>query len=358
VSPRPGPAWALGDPAALEVVSETDRHGRPLRTVIDMDTGLVRNDPVPGDAELATFYAEEYRTAYKGAARPRGRQALRNFRRAAAHIRGFADVYDGAGRVLDVGAGSGEFAYLMAARGKAVTGIEPNRGYAEYCRETLGLDVQTAHLAPDLFAAGRFDLIRLNHVLEHLNDPVRYLAMIAAWLAPGGTLYVEVPNIETYAREKSRGNMFHYGHIFNFNPWTLRAAAGLAGLDERADTRARCAGTTGVFLQVAGGPGAHPTDARGHGGPGAHLMVEGREDGPGAHPMGDGGADTRPATGPANPENAEKVRDLIRRHYAGAFRKGKAMKPLSKLAARVEEMIGAGLAGGPRAIGDKIARTL
>ena len=214
--------WALGREGTHEVVSETDRHGKPLRTLICMETGLVRNDPVPNDEELARFYADDYRIAYKGAAKPRRRQVVRNFRRVATYVRMFRDVLDPATQVLDVGAGSGEFAYLITRLGKTVKGIEPNSRYAAYCRETLGLDVQTVHLSPDLFAPGQFDLIRLNHVLEHLNDPIEHLGQIACWLTPRGLLYVEVPNIEVYCREKSRGRMFHYAHIFNFNPWTLR----------------------------------------------------------------------------------------------------------------------------------------
>ena len=191
--------WALGREGTHEVVSETDRHGKPLRTLICMETGLVRNDPVPNDEELARFYADDYRIAYKGAAKPRRRQVVRNFRRVATYVRMFRDVLDPATHVLDVGAGSGEFAYLMTRLGKTVKGIEPNSRYAAYCRETLGLDVQTAHLSPDLFAPGQFDLIRLNHVLEHLNNPIKYLGQIACWLTPRGLLYVEVPNIEAIA---------------------------------------------------------------------------------------------------------------------------------------------------------------
>ena len=71
--------WALGREGTHEVVSETDRHGKPLRTIICMETGLVRNDPVPNDEELARFYADDYRIAYKGAAKPRRRQVVRNF---------------------------------------------------------------------------------------------------------------------------------------------------------------------------------------------------------------------------------------------------------------------------------------
>ena len=312
--------WVLGCEGTHEVVSETDRRGRSLRTVICMDTGLVRNDPVPDDEELAQFYAEDYRIAYKGAAKPRRRQILRNFRRVASHVRTFRDVYGAATQVLDVGSGSGEFAFLMARLGKTVQAVEPNIPYADYCRDELGLDVLTAHVSPNLFASGEFDLIRLNHVLEHLNNPVKYLAQIACWLKPSGVLYVETPNIETDCREKSRGNMFHYAHIFNFNPWTLRACAGLAGLAEASETAQRSAGTTSVFF---------------------------RRD-----------ASSAPSAVAENLENARHVRAMIQAHYAGAFRKGKLAKPFKKLAMRVEETLTGLVVGPPRAIGERVVRSL
>ena len=301
------------------MVSERDRRGNLLRAVLCAKTGLVRNDPVPDDEELAKFYSEEYRIAYKGAERPRRRQILRNFRRATSHIRRFRDIIEPAETVLDVGAGSGEFLFLMQSLGKKAVGVEPNRSYSAWCREELGLDVRTAHLEPGLFEAGSFDLIRINHVLEHLNDPVKYLAMIRAWLAHGGVLYVEVPNIEEDCRVKSRGNMFHYGHIWNFNPWTLRAVAGLAGFKELDTTRERSAGTTGVVFQA--GPVLAAADF-------------------------------------VNPENAARVRDLIARHYAGDFREGKAVKLLVNLTARIEEVASSLFAGRPKEIGEKAARSL
>ena len=312
--------WALGREGTHEVVSETDRHGKPLRTLICMETGLVRNDPVPNDEELARFYADDYRIAYKGAAKPRRRQVVRNFRRVATYVRMFRDVLDPATQVLDVGAGSGEFAYLMTRLGKTVKGIEPNSRYAAYCRETLGLDVQTAHLSPDLFAQGQFDLIRLNHVLEHLNNPIKYLGQIACWLAPRGLLYIEVPNIEAYCREKSRGRMFHYAHIFNFNPWTLRTCAGLAGLTEAPETAQRTSGTTGAFFKRD----VSATQS---------ITTE-------------------------NPRNAQHVHAMIGAHYAGAFSQGRTGKPFVKFARRLEETMTGLALGPPAAIGESVAHSL
>ena len=313
-------SWALGRDGTHELVSKTDRRGKPLRTVICMETGLVRNDPVPSDEELAQFYSEDYRIAYKGTAKPRRRQILRNFRRVAGYVRTHGDVLEEPVRVLDVGAGSGEFVFVMTQLGKRAKGIEPNAAYAAYCREELGLDVQTAHLSPELFAPEQFDFIRLSHVLEHLNDPVKYLGQMARWLAPQGLLYVEVPNIEMDCRKRSRGRIFHYAHIYNFNPWTLRTCAGLAGLTEAPDTAERSAGTTSVFF---------------------------RRD-----------ASVAQSTTPDNPENARRVLELIRAHYAGTFGRGRATKPFVQLAHRVEETLTGLALGSPAAIGASIARNL
>ncbi len=309
--------WVIGDSADLQVVSQVDRHGKPLNTVIDMRTGLVRNDPIPDDETLAKFYSEDYRIEYKGQSRPRKRQILRNFRRAQAFYDKYDDVISGVNSVLDAGAGSGEFLYLASKFADTAKGIEPNREYAQYCKDDLGLDVTTAHFHPDVFAAGSFDLILLNHVLEHLNDPVRYLSLLAEWLSETGTIYVEVPDIDVMSTFHTKGRMFHFGHIFNFNPYTLRAVAKMAGLVELEATKGRGANTTGVFF-VRGGD----------------KQVE-----------------------PENRANAEQTLKLIKGHYAGEFRAGKLKKPFKKVAGQIEETLSSRKYNTPKEIGDLFVKT-
>lgn len=122
----------------------------------------------------------------------------------------------------------------------------------------------TSAIESMLFNQAPFDLIRLNRVLEHLNDPVKYLTMISNWLKPGGVLYVEAPNIETYCRTKSKGGLFHYGHIFNYSPSTLRAVAALAGLKERDLTLERSKCTTGIFFVADGSARPEAPENRAH----------------------------------------------------------------------------------------------
>lgn len=235
--------------AQSSLVSERDRGGQPLRTVFCGACGHVFNDPIPSAEELARFYRDRYRVSYKGRARPRGRQIARNFARVEQFWREHAAMLDGRRRVLDVGAGSGEFLFFAKSLGLEARGIEPNKDYAASCRDDLGLDVETDSLESLAQDSREYDFIRLNHVIEHLRDPVDALARIAAKLAPGGALYVEAPDILRYARDKSKGGMFHYGHISNFSPWTLRAAAGRAGLAEIGETAAFMGDRTAAFFE-------------------------------------------------------------------------------------------------------------
>lgn len=244
-------ACVLCNATAREVVSERDRHGQPLVTALCPGCGLIRNDPVPTQEELDRFYGSSYRESYKGASAPRQRQIWRNFEATRRHIIKFRDIYGRGGRWLDLGSGSGEFLSLATALGAKAEGVEPHAGYSAYCQQTLGLTVRTGTLESCDYAQGSFDLIRLSHVLEHMRDPVASLATLRDWLAPGGVLYVEVPDIEEEALQRVRGRLFHYGHINNFNAVTLRALAGLAGLAECPATVARTRGKTGIFLERA-----------------------------------------------------------------------------------------------------------
>ena len=97
-----------------------------------------------------------------------------------------------AGRVLDLGCGSGYGAAALAARHTPVIGLDrirpdaANRGAVRFLRA----DLHGIPLAPE-----SFDLIVSFQVIEHLEDPTPYVNAIARLLAPGGTALVTTPNI-------------------------------------------------------------------------------------------------------------------------------------------------------------------
>ena len=101
-------------------------------------------------------------------------------------------------RVLDIGAGSGRDAAWFAARGDAVTAVEPTRGMRERG--------QALHASPRIEwiddglpelrrVRGRtFDLVWISAVWFHLTDTERAEAMpvVAALLGDGGSLMISL----------------------------------------------------------------------------------------------------------------------------------------------------------------------
>lgn len=183
---------------------------------------------MPTQAELDAFYRSRYRAEYKGTIRPKLKHAYRNGKRAITRFERIAALgYKSGGRLLDIGAGSGEFLYLMTRLGYAAQGIEPNQGYGGFCRDDLGLSITIDTLDQVDFEPASFDIITANHVVEHLRDPVASLRRIRNWLSPEGVMVIEVPNAEAvYHAPRTR---FHFAHLYNFTVETLVEAGKQAG---------------------------------------------------------------------------------------------------------------------------------
>jgi 2-polyprenyl-3-methyl-5-hydroxy-6-metoxy-1,4-benzoquinol methylase len=211
------------------VVSETDRHGAALRTVMCTTCGHVFTNPAPTEADLKTYYSERYRAEYKGVLVPKRKHVLRAGFRAIERLARLALVLPSPARVLDVGSGGGEFAYLLAKAGYSVTGLEPNKGYAAFAREAYGLDIHGTILELIDFESGAFDAITMHHVLEHVADPRQALIRMHAWLKPNGLAVIEVPNVMSWFHAPHR--RFHAAHLHTFNQTGLEDVFRSAGFE-------------------------------------------------------------------------------------------------------------------------------
>lgn len=232
-----------------QVLATRGRGLEPLTTVVCRGCGLVSHHPLPDPAEVAAFYATRYRVAYKGGWEPKRKHTLRALRGAIARAHRLAPLLRPDARVLDVGASSGEFTYVMQRAGFAARGIEPNLGYADFARRTYGVAVETGGLDDAQIAPASLDLVTLNHVLEHLADPWAALRRLGSWLAPDGLLFIEVPNLAGVRKQAT--DTFHTAHIWNFTPETLALLAWQQGFV--AMTPEDLAGTSMVLRQRGAG---------------------------------------------------------------------------------------------------------
>ncbi|AZD34388.1 SAM-dependent methyltransferase [Pseudomonas chlororaphis subsp. aurantiaca] len=117
--------------------------------------------------------------------------------------------------LIEVGCGKGYFLELLKGLGYAVTGIDP-------AYEGDNADVIKAPFTRGLGLAA--DAIVLRHVLEHIQDPVSFLAEIAE-ANQGGQIYIEVPCFDWIVEHRAWFDVF-YEHVNYFRLDDLRRMFG------------------------------------------------------------------------------------------------------------------------------------
>lgn len=123
------------------------------------------------------------------------------------------------GRILDVGCSLGYTLSLFKASGSAVLGIEPSPILKDVAMRQYGVEVRTEFLGAGSDIGGRFDLIILSHVVEHLKSPQSLLSTLGSALAEGGVVFVEVPTIEEF--DERDLFQFSFEHINYFSHGSL-----------------------------------------------------------------------------------------------------------------------------------------
>ena len=210
----------------FEPLARQDRHLLGLITVGCRSCGLLQTNPRPDAAGLTEFYTLHYRQLYQGVQDPSSGYIAKfhkdeRLRYTATHLMKALALNDRS-VLLDYGCSEGSlFAGLrQAGFGGRLLGVEPNANFARFAAEAGSAEVAAA-----IDAFENIDAVVINHALEHLADPVGVLRDIALRLAPGGLLYLDVPDADRYAHV---GDL-HLAHIVHFTGRTLPALVSAAG---------------------------------------------------------------------------------------------------------------------------------
>jgi SAM-dependent methyltransferase len=137
------------------------------------------------------------------------------------------------GALLEVGCGAGMYLDLMRALGwKRVVGVDFSETAIRSAREELKLEAYCGELSGVGLEANSFDAVSLSHTLEHIPNPLAFLAELRRLMKPGGRLAIVVPNLEsTCARvyEKYWMALDPPRHVVDFTSGSLRLALERAG---------------------------------------------------------------------------------------------------------------------------------
>jgi|GEM_PF-506480 len=211
-------------------------------------------DPIPSEDEIRDYYKKEYYDLIqKGGRFPESRRLMcggqiadreSEWLNATLHADVSAilnDLHCGI-NIFDIGCGTGELIYYLSENGFNPIGIEPSADAIRIAR-SRGLVVYDVPL--EEFISNRqnvrenlFDVVLLMNVLEHVRKPFELINQVKALLAPGGFVFVRVPNdfseLQLAAQKKMNKKPWWItipDHIYYFNFDSLFAFLKGAGFE-------------------------------------------------------------------------------------------------------------------------------
>lgn len=160
---------------------------------------LIWINPTPGPDELANAYGGVYYTHALDKETVYSRLKLRVKMGRLGEILGYLNYLQGfeKGRLLDVGCGNGRFLSAMRELGWEVEGVEPDCEAAALAQNAFGLNVQKTSLEEASLEPESFDVITLNHIIEHVRNPTLFLSKCFELLKGGGEVLLRTPNAES-----------------------------------------------------------------------------------------------------------------------------------------------------------------
>ena len=228
----------------VEPALRDNRFGSPgtWRVLACTGCGLWQTDPLPGPDMLRALYERHYNFGGEGEtgsvwARLRALFLSSPAYRLLLRIDGDVSFHTrrGRGRLLDVGCNEGRGLSLYAANGFQAEGLELNRVAAEAARRKgfVVYDVDIEALRP----SAPYDVVVLSNVLEHALQPRAMLQAIRRVLAPGGALWISLPNARSALRERFGADWINWHvpfHITHFDAARLSALLRDTGFETTA----------------------------------------------------------------------------------------------------------------------------
>lgn len=151
------------------------------------------------------------------------------------HVDMYYEKLQGHKNVMNLGSGYGFFEEELNSREDKKFNIEGIEIGDFRLRNYVGGKVYKLNLMTDKIPdemRGRYDFVISMHLLEHLNDPIRYLEKIKPLLSDGGEVLFEVPNLDVFLGEISpeyNDFIYLYEHVSYFTADTLRLVFERAG---------------------------------------------------------------------------------------------------------------------------------
>jgi 2-polyprenyl-3-methyl-5-hydroxy-6-metoxy-1,4-benzoquinol methylase len=174
---------------------------------INLSKKLLRNDYVLADCLDCTFKFASPRPTFKELAnfynsissvrfyKHTDKEAVNDSRLLHNKIQRF---HPEAKRILEIGASTGYYLHGLKLRGYEVVGSELSSDACKLAEEWYGNEMYANEFPPIEKFKEYFDVVIIHHVIEHIVNPLEFLEQASLYIAKGGCLFIETPNIKSF----------------------------------------------------------------------------------------------------------------------------------------------------------------
>lgn len=198
--------------------------------------GLIYTNPRPKQSIISEYYPDDYWDIDEATKSSEAKLKLfiHKFINKFSYKLTIAPQIDG--KILDIGCGDGKLLFKLKKDGWRTYGVETSELAAEYAQNKYDIEIFNGTVEEAQFEDETFDVVILNHVLEHLSDPTATLNEINRIMAEGGILAVGIPNAGSFEAKFFKKYWTAWElprHLYHFTPETASSLLEKTGFEEQ-----------------------------------------------------------------------------------------------------------------------------
>jgi len=197
--------------------------GEMFELIYDSEREMLITSPKPATENLSKYYESEEYISHTDSKKGIVSYLYQTVKKRALQkkVALINSLNNGAGTLLDIGAGTGDFLKQAKEANWKVSGVEPNEGAKKLAQEK-GINLQES--LNDLNEE-TFDVITMWHVLEHVPNLEETISTIEKLLKPEGTLIIAVPNYNSFDANHYKEHWAAYDvprHLWHFSQTSMQ----------------------------------------------------------------------------------------------------------------------------------------
>ncbi|WP_103865114.1 class I SAM-dependent methyltransferase [Aquimarina sp. I32.4] len=206
--------------------------GEKFQLLYDKEYDMLITSPKPNNNELSKYYESEDYISHTDSKRSFFEKLYHTVKTYSLNkkVKLIYKLNNHPGKLLDIGAGTGDFLNVAKQKGWQVEGVEPN-DQAKKIAKQKGVTLQADMLSLE---SHHFDVITMWHVLEHVPDLKDQIKKIKKAIKPGGFVVIAVPNFKSFDANYYKSFWAAYDvprHLWHFSKTSIQKFFKEEGLD-------------------------------------------------------------------------------------------------------------------------------